>query len=408
METAVAAHLAAQPGSITPTPTGATVANQVHRIRADIDGGGLAIDGARLVVQAWGRTGSRCLPPTAGTVSTSAEHVVVQHAGMHEIITTSAHGVRHDIVIEERPPGHGDLVLEVRCNAGHFEPKNASGAELVIRDRRMTYDRLQVVDAAGRVLAAHMAVIAGNVRIEVQDAEARYPVVVDPTISATRALATARHGHTATLLPSGKVLVIGGYLSATALATCEIYDPRVGTWSATGALATARAFHTATLLPSGKVLVTAGYGTSVFLTSCELYDPNTGTWSDTGPLTTERTYHTSTLLPSGKVLVTGGLGFSGKLTSCELYDPSAGTWGATGALTTERDFHTATLLPSGKVLVTGGRNYSSVYLTACELYDPNAGTWNGTGALATGRFNHTATLLPSGKVLVTGGAILCQ
>ena len=62
--------------------------------------------------------------------------------------------------------------------------------------------------------------------------------------------------HTATLLPTGKVLVAGGSMH-DALSSAELYDPATGTWTATGSLAP-HARHTATLLPSGKVLVAGG------------------------------------------------------------------------------------------------------------------------------------------------------
>ena len=62
-----------------------------------------------------------------------------------------------------------------------------------------------------------------------------------------------------------------------------------GRWSSTGSLATARYFHTATLLPSGKVLVVGGYDNNAFaLSSAELYDPTTASWSSTGSLATLR------------------------------------------------------------------------------------------------------------------------
>ena len=54
--------------------------------------------------------------------------------------------------------------------------------------------------------------------------------------------------------------------------------------------------HTATLLPSGKVLVAAGLGNGNDLSSAELYDPTTGSWSSTASLETARRYHTATLL----------------------------------------------------------------------------------------------------------------
>ena len=219
------------------------------------------------------------------------------------------------------------------------------------------------------------------------------------TWTRTGNLNIARYGHTATLLPNGKVLVAGGFASGIgALASAELYDPASGTWALTGSLADARALHTATLLPNGKVLIAAGD----LLASAELYDPATGTWTRTDGLAAARYDHTATLLPNGKVLVAGGEGHSGFLASAELYDPASATWTATGNLINERWQHTATLLPDGNVLVAGGGE--SIPIASAELYDPASGTWSNTKSLATARRLHTATLLPNGKVLIAGGS----
>jgi hypothetical protein len=77
-------------------------------------------------------------------------------------------------------------------------------------------------------------------------------------------------------------------------------------WIPTGSLNTPRSGHTATLLPNGKVLAAGGRNGSV-LNSAELYDPATGAWSTTGSLNISRQGHTATLLPNGKVLVAGRL-----------------------------------------------------------------------------------------------------
>ena len=74
----------------------------------------------------------------------------------------------------------------------------------------------------------------------------------------------------------------------------------------TGSLGTARFLHTATLLPSGKVLVAGGDSNTVFLSSAELYDPATGTGATPAASAPHAIQHTATLLPSGKVLVAGG------------------------------------------------------------------------------------------------------
>jgi N-acetylneuraminic acid mutarotase/tetratricopeptide (TPR) repeat protein len=222
--------------------------------------------------------------------------------------------------------------------------------------------------------------------------------------SAAGSLATGREKHTATLLPSGKVLVAGGQDKASKLSSAELYDPSSNTWSSAGSLETPRAYHTATLLPGGKVLVAGGRsrGSGSYASSAELYDPSSNTWSVAGALATPRSHHTATLLPGGMVLVAGGTRVGKDLSSTELYDPSSNTWSAAGPLLQVRSSHTATLLPSGKVLVAGGESRSRVVASA-ELYDPSSNTWSATGSLATVHADHTATLLASGKVLVAGG-----
>jgi N-acetylneuraminic acid mutarotase len=217
------------------------------------------------------------------------------------------------------------------------------------------------------------------------------------TWSSTGNLNVAGYYQTATLLPNGKVLVSGGYYNNSTNNGAELYDPATGTWTITGNLNTARHDHTATLLSDGKVLVAGGYNNNSALDSAELYDPATGTWSITGNLNTAGS-GTATLLPNGKVLVAEG-------NSVELYDPATGTWSITGNLDAARLGFTATLLPNGKVLVAGGSGgVFGLSLKSAELYDPATGTWSSTGKLNTARCFHTATMLPSGKVLVAAGS----
>jgi hypothetical protein len=57
----------------------------------------------------------------------------------------------------------------------------------------------------------------------------------------------------------------------------EYLKPTAGSWTLTDSLGTARESHTATLLPSGKVLAAGGIGSNdVYLNSAELYDPGVG------------------------------------------------------------------------------------------------------------------------------------
>jgi uncharacterized protein (TIGR03437 family) len=239
------------------------------------------------------------------------------------------------------------------------------------------------------------------------------------TITPTGNLNSPRQGHTATLLPNGKVLIAGGFASLTAFpfwATTELYDPATGTFSPGGSMNASRSGHTATLLPDGKVLLAGGdsaFGNGAdgdtAQSSAEVYDPETGTFTPTGSMTAAREGHTATLLNNGKVLIAGGVAFiDGNQTflgSAELYDPLTGAFTPTGSMNAARTALTATLLASSKVLFGSYFNYDSTDTTEledAELYDPATGTFSLTGRTAFPELRSNSTsLLATGDVLET-------
>jgi hypothetical protein len=206
-----------------------------------------------------------------------------------------------------------------------------------------------------------------------------------------------RNWHTATLLPCGEVLVVGGQTAgSTVLRSAERYNPKTKTWRLTGSLATGRWRHTAMLLLDGRVLVTGGFNGGE-LSSAELYDPATETWSATaGPMTAGRYHHLATLLPSGRVLITGGFATA----TAELFNPVSGTFTATGSGLQFGLGSSATLLPNGRVLTVGGAFASA----ASRFYDPVNGAWMVGPSLTPDRDTHAAALLLDGRVLVAGGS----
>lgn len=236
------------------------------------------------------------------------------------------------------------------------------------------------------------------------------PVSVAPWYGAAP-LGSPREGHTATLLQGGRVLVAGGaiYDAATGryapLSSAELYDPATGRWSATGSMRAARQRHTATLLPDGRVLVVGGSsGGTLYaglLQSAEIYDPSTGRWIPAKSTLGYNgvTRHTATLLSDGRVLVSGGNTDAGTTVRAIIYTPPTDTWNyAPRDMHYVRYDHTATLLPDGTVLVVGGDSG----VGTGDRYDPASGSWSEV-VNTTSRAGHTATLLPGGVVLLAGG-----
>ena len=222
-------------------------------------------------------------------------------------------------------------------------------------------------------------------------------------------MSAERAAHTATLLPDGQVLIAGGFreegTQEIAIASAEIFDPATNTFTPTSDMNEPRNGHTATLLPNGKVLLAGGWNLEGRTATAELYEPQTATFEYVGSLMAPRQGFTATLLKNGNVLIAGG--DSARNTSqftAELYDPATKLFAPTGMLNHARMAHTATLLRDGKVLLVGGTSGNDEVLASAEVYDPEIGTFTLTSDAHTVRYKHTAVLLKDGNVLILGGS----
>lgn len=200
------------------------------------------------------------------------------------------------------------------------------------------------------------------------------------SFTAVENMTTARMHHTATLLANGKVLLAGGwssYAPITSLASTEVFDPAANTFVEGGSMSIPRNQHTATLLPDGRVAILGGKKGMFSLSSVEILDPASEIFGAAGELVAKRTDSTATLLPDGTVLIVAGVyRYSGPdapeftvLASAEVYSPASRSSQASGSLETPRYLHTATLLRDGRVLIVGGVDNGADALAAAELYE---------------------------------------
>nr|WP_228530652.1 MULTISPECIES: kelch repeat-containing protein [Myxococcaceae] len=276
-------------------------------------------------------------------------------------------------------------------------------------------------------------------------------------------LAHAREQHTAALLPSGRLLVAGGWSvtsprSGTRYAQVPTWELRTadgGLWEE-HPLLRARARHSSTLLPTGGVLLAGGEapganGTSALVVPTELLEvaddgwqaapgPGatrghaqslllldgrvlvlgetkdggpaelvSGAWGSARPEVLQlpdappQPEASATLLESGEVLVAGGLAKGAGLEDAALFLPSDASFVPLPPMPEGHARHSATLLPNGNVLVAGGVGPEGRASTACALYDPMQRAWRSLVPLTEARAGHSATLLPDGRVLLAGG-----
>jgi hypothetical protein len=279
-------------------------------------------------------------------------------------------------------------------------------ATLTMREGRI---ELRDRDGQLRIASAPMfAIDANGVRREVlatlnertltttiDTAGLTYPIVVDPVWAAAGGMKTGRVEHAASVI-GDKVLISGGSLAGNEpVSTAEIYDRITNTWTETGAMATKRTRHGSVVLPSGKVLVVGGLSTtSSFskMSSAELFDPANGTWSAAPSAPNAREFAYTALLSNGKVLV------AGHGSKADLYDPDSNTWSSGGALKdpTQGGGQGALLaLDNGKVAFF---EYKRVH-----IYDPSTNTWTDGPDYPMERNNCIIAALPDARVLVLGG-----
>jgi hypothetical protein len=280
-----------------------------------------------------------------------------------------------------------------------------------------TYDLVNLFCAGHAYMADGRLMIVGGTKDNIDDLGPQDGTIFDPsneTWSDNSWMKTGRYYPTATTLPDGRILVLGG---TTTCAGCiadmpEVYDPVTNAWTelAESARMSLRYYPHPFVVPDGRVVVAGSDDAAI---DTKALDLDAQTWSTIDSRVFDG--HSSAMYLPGKIVKAGhataddpGHPASATTYVLDMNQPSP-AWEATALMAFPRSYLNLTILPDGTVLATGGgtttdkANFSTAVYEA-ELWSPTTRTWTTMARMQTPRLYHsTALLLPDARVLVAGG-----
>lgn len=214
---------------------------------------------------------------------------------------------------------------------------------------------------------------------------------------------------TATTLPNGEVLVVGGETHGAGInnAYHQVYIPWTNTWRDIPDSAANLPYYTRQFVDlNGDVVIVTPRAQNYIINTEGL-----GTFTPTVWTTSRiaRTYGGAVMYEEGKVMISGGgVPPTDSVEVIDYNDPDP-QWRAVAPMSTPRRQHNTVLLPDGKVLVIGGSS-GPVFddrtqpVHHSEVWDPETETWTTWASQSLYRGYHsTALLLPDGRIFSGGG-----
>ena len=237
------------------------------------------------------------------------------------------------------------------------------------------------------------------------------PEAARPARSPTLESVGGRAAHTASTLPDGRVLVAGGCIDdgcATATDEVLVVSPDGRSVMRRAPLVSARDGHTATVLPDGRVVLVGGFaGEGVgALGSVEVLAPHGGAASELGELTHARGGHAAVLARR-----TGGCSWSAAGWAPAPTRPPrrssiptpARSWPARTSPSPVTRW-TPSRSATGGSWSSADRSRRDGPPTCAAVLDPGGAAWRAVGPMGTPRLKHTLVALRDGRALVLGGS----
>lgn len=178
---------------------GGFVAADSDNIRVDADGLKVRLGEGdlRFTLMSWGRSGARraaepaepvlgrCIAEATSRGADCARRVEQPHGSLTAWVARRPQGLQQGWTLAERPQGDGLVELHLAVAGGEVVEVEPEAAVLATKNVRWRYSDLKAWDADGKTLPAHLERSPQGLAVVVDDADARYPIEIDPTIVAT-------------------------------------------------------------------------------------------------------------------------------------------------------------------------------------------------------------------------------
>ena len=185
--------------------------------------------------------GERLRKPPGARLTGTGNRVEYQRGDLTEWYVNGSQGVEQGFTLARRPGTDRDsdpLVIALGVS-GELLPAQGPGEDSVRFESGkgvvLRYGGLTAWDARGHVLPSRLEVRAGEVRLIVEDRDAQYPLVVDPTwtqqqeLTASDGAASDYFGRSVSV--SGDTAVIGAYYKNATQGAAYVFVRSGGVWS---------------------------------------------------------------------------------------------------------------------------------------------------------------------------------
>jgi hypothetical protein len=158
------------------------------------------------------------------TTSASGTTLTFDHGWGCETYDNRPEGLEQTFIVSEAPPGLGPLIVVLELS-GAVASLSPNGQEAVLRHGAFDVVRvsqLVVRDAAGARLAARFSTEGSQLRIDVEDAGATYPITIDPLFSSP----SAEHSSGVTGAAFGASVAAAGDVNGDGFADVLVGSPQ--------------------------------------------------------------------------------------------------------------------------------------------------------------------------------------